>query len=92
MVVEATAQDSRDDPSWFQARITALAKAHHLSGREQQILAEMARGVHLKEIGARIGCSYASVRTHVRRMGAKLRCSGAKEVLVRFFLDGAGPL
>ena len=91
MIVEANARHSRDESEWFQSRVVTLAAGYRLSGREQQILAEMARGVHLKEIGVRLGCSYASVRTHVRRMANKLRCSGAKEVIVRFFLDGPEP-
>jgi DNA-binding CsgD family transcriptional regulator len=61
--------------------------SHGLSQRERQILLLLARGAHPKSIGDAIGCGYASVRTHLRRMYAKLGCSGARELMIRFFSE-----
>jgi len=71
----------------LEPRATALAHAYRLSPREREILLLIAQGVHLKEVGARVGCGYSSVRTHVRRMAKKLACSGSKELIVKFLLD-----
>jgi DNA-binding NarL/FixJ family response regulator len=75
------------DREQLEPRATALAHAYRLSPREREILLLIAQGVHLKEVGARLGCGYSSVRTHVRRMAKKLACSGSKELIVKFLLD-----
>lgn len=68
-------------------RMIALTRRYRLSAREQEILLHMVRGVPLKEIGDRVGCAYSSVRTHVRRMGTKLGCSGSRELVLKFFAE-----
>jgi len=65
--------------------VTDLARAFGLSKREQEVLSLVVGGTHLKEIGAKIGCTYATVRTHVRRLCHKLGCSGTREAIIRFF-------
>jgi two-component system, NarL family, nitrate/nitrite response regulator NarL len=72
-------------PDDLRFRVIAFAGRYRLSQREREILAQMVLGVHLKEIGSRIGCAYPTVRTHVRRMAAKLGCGGAREVILKFY-------
>lgn len=82
------------DRAQLEPRATALASEYRLSPREREILLLIVQGVHLKEVGDRVGCGYSSVRTHVRRMAKKLDCSGSKELIVKFLLDAgacAGP-
>lgn len=43
-----------------------------LSPREREVLQLMADGVATREIGRRLGVSYATVRTHIRSIGGKL--------------------
>jgi DNA-binding NarL/FixJ family response regulator len=69
------------------ARARSLTEAFELGQREAQILLMLAEGWAPKEISARCGCGYATVRTHLRRMCKKLSCSGTRELLVRFFDD-----
>lgn len=66
-------------------RLSDFAAQHHLSPREAEVLLLLLRGVHPKAIGAELGCRYASVRTHLCRMYRKLHCSGARELVLRFF-------
>jgi DNA-binding NarL/FixJ family response regulator len=75
---------ARDDD--LDRRLNILSRRYHLSQRERSILGEVVRGVHLKEIACKVGCEYSTVRTHVRRLSRKLRCTGVREVLLRFFL------
>lgn len=72
-------------PSAVAARARALASEFELGHRETQILAMLAGGASPKEIGPCLGCSYATVRTHLRRLATKLSCSGTREVILRFF-------
>jgi DNA-binding NarL/FixJ family response regulator len=43
-----------------------------LSPREREVLRLMADGIGSRQIGQRLGISYATVRTHVRSIGSKL--------------------
>lgn len=70
-------------------RATRLARDYGLSPREREILVLVASGVHLKQIGDALGCNYSTVRTHVRRLCAKLGCSGSREAIVKFFSSSA---
>lgn len=70
-------------------RARTLARLHRLSAREQQTLLLLARGTHLKEIAANVGCGYSTIRTHLRRLCRKLGCSGAREAIVKLFANDA---
>jgi DNA-binding NarL/FixJ family response regulator len=63
-----------------------LAVRYRLSRREQEALVLLVRGVHQKEIATHLGCGYATVRTHLRRLCHKLACSSTREVILRFFV------
>ncbi len=49
-----------------------------LSPREREVLQLMADGVATREIGKRLGISYATVRTHIRSISTKL---GARSMI-----------
>jgi len=57
------------------------------SARERQILDLVCRSHHPKAVADLIGCSYATVRTHLRRMYGKIGCSGLRELMIRFFSE-----
>jgi DNA-binding NarL/FixJ family response regulator len=83
--------DSAGRSELIERRVEEWGRAFRLSARERQILTLVARGAHPKQVAAQLGCGYASVRTHLRRLAQKLGCSGTREVLVRFFGgDGRG--
>jgi DNA-binding CsgD family transcriptional regulator len=66
-------------------RLSDFVAQHRLSPREAEVLLLLLRGVHPKAMGSELGCRYASVRTHLCRMYRKLHCSGARELVLRFF-------
>jgi DNA-binding NarL/FixJ family response regulator len=74
---------ARDDA--LAARAQALASEFELGFRETQILAMLAGGLNPKEIGPRLGCSYATVRTNLRRVSRTLACSETRELILLFF-------
>ena len=71
--------------SAIESRLGTFADRHALSPREIEVLSLLVRGVHPKAMGSEIGCRYASVRTYLGRMYRKLGCSGACELVLRFF-------
>ncbi len=73
----------------LQDRLDSFVREHRLSGRERDILRELLRGEPPNAIGIDIGCGYASVRTHLRRMYRKLGCSGTRELVLRFYSRAA---
>jgi DNA-binding NarL/FixJ family response regulator len=54
-----------------------------LTGREKEILSLMADGTSSRQIGARLGISYTTVRTHIRSLGIKLACHSKLAVILR---------
>jgi DNA-binding CsgD family transcriptional regulator len=68
-------------------RVNTFGSIYRLSPREHQILDLICRGHHPKAIANLVGCGYASVRTHLRRIYKKVGCSGVRELMVRFFMD-----
>jgi DNA-binding CsgD family transcriptional regulator len=69
----------------FESKVLGFAAEHRLSEREREVLSLLLRGVHPKAMGSRLGCRYASVRTHLGRMCRKVRCSGSLELVLKFF-------
>ncbi len=53
-----------------------------LTEREREVLALMARGLRNKEMGAELGISEATVRTHVDNIVSKLQVNGRTEAVV----------
>ena len=62
-----------------------------LSPREREVLELLARGIDPKQLGDVLDCNYSTCRTHIRRLCAKLGCSGTREAIVRFYA-GVGTL
>ena len=79
-----------DRPQPFDSQVGDFVTEHRLSPRESEVLVLLLRGVHPKAMGSEIGCRYASVRTHLSRMYRKLGCSGARELVLRFFAHTSG--
>jgi DNA-binding CsgD family transcriptional regulator len=51
---------------------TADVDGVHLTGREREVLALLAQGLQLDEIGNRLGIGVETVRTHVRKATGRL--------------------
>lgn len=81
----ASARAPRWCPDDIERRARTVRNTFHLSPREEEILIFMVQGVHLKEVAGALGCTYATARTHSRRLARKLGCSGALETIVKFF-------
>ncbi len=60
-----------------------------LTGREQEVLHHLAQGLLYKEIGAALGISTETVRTHVRNIYEKLQVRTRTEALRKV---GSAPL
>ena len=69
------------------SRVHRFCSTYDLSPRERQILDLVCRSHHPKAVADLIGCSYATVRTHLRRMYGKIGCSGLRELMIRFFSE-----
>ena len=54
-----------------------------LTSRETEVLAMMAQGMPSRHIAARLGISYATVRSHIRSVGGKLGAHSRDEAIVR---------
>jgi DNA-binding NarL/FixJ family response regulator len=54
-----------------------------LTSRETEVLRLMAEGASSRDIAARLGISYATVRSHIRSMGAKLGVHSKAEAVIK---------
>ncbi len=54
-----------------------------LTSREKEVLRLMAEGLPSREIASRLGISYATVRTHIRSLGAKLGVHSKLQAIVK---------
>jgi len=54
-----------------------------LTPREKEVLRLMAEGISSREIAARLGISYTTVRTHIRSLGSKLGVHSKLEAIVK---------
>ena len=54
-----------------------------LTARETEVLRLMAEGASSRDIAARLGISYATVRSHIRSMGAKLGVHSKVEAVIK---------
>ena len=59
------------------------AQLERLTPREKEVLGLMAKGTPSREIGARLGISYTTVRTHIRSLGSKLGVHSKLEAIVK---------
>jgi RNA polymerase sigma factor (sigma-70 family) len=72
----------------FQKAAAASAKTANelseLSDREQQVLDLLAQGLIYKEIGEKLGISYETVHTYIRRIYEKLQVRTRTEAVAKF--------
>jgi len=54
-----------------------------LTPREKEVLRLMAEGISSRDIAARLGISYTTVRTHIRSLGNKLAVHSKLEAIVK---------
>jgi DNA-binding NarL/FixJ family response regulator len=59
------------------------AQLESLTPREKEVLRLMAEGVASRDIAARLGISYTTVRTHIRSLGSKLGVHSKLEAIVK---------
>jgi len=59
-----------------------------LSPREREVLQLMCQGLAMKEIGARLGTSYHTVDTHIRRVYEKLQVHSRAEAVAKGMRQG----
>jgi two-component system response regulator DevR len=59
------------------------AQLERLTPREKEVLRMMAEGTSSREIAAKLGISYTTVRTHIRSLGGKLGVHSKLEAIVK---------
>jgi len=65
----------------FQQPLPAAPEANHLSPREAEVLALLAKGFLYKEIADQTGLTYATVHTHIRHIYEKLHVRSRTEAV-----------
>lgn len=68
----------------FQKSPASAAATENLSDREQQVLELLSQGLIYKEIAEKIGVSYETVHTYVRRIYEKLQVRTRTEAVAKF--------
>jgi len=68
----------------FQRSTAAEAQTENLSEREQQVLDLLSRGLMYKEIADKLGISYETVHTYIRRIYEKLQVRTRTEAVAKF--------
>jgi DNA-binding NarL/FixJ family response regulator len=61
-----------------------------LSQREKEVLGMLAQGYLIKEIGDKVGVSFGTVRTYVRRIYEKLHVQSRSQAIAKYFHGTAG--
>ena len=68
----------------FQRSAAATAQTESLSEREQQVLDLLSQGLIYKEIAEKLGISYETVHTYIRRIYEKLQVRTRTEAVAKF--------
>jgi len=69
--------------SLLNRRRQSESQRESLTAREKEVLRLMAEGVSSRDIATRLGISYATVRTHIRSLGAKLGVHSKVQEIVK---------
>ena len=69
--------------SLLNRRREADSQRESLTAREKEVLRLMAEGVSSRDIASKLGISYATVRTHIRSLGAKLGVHSKVQAIVK---------
>jgi DNA-binding NarL/FixJ family response regulator len=72
----------------FQATTASPQPAENLSPREQEVLDCLAHGFLYKEIAEKLGISYETVHTYIRRIYEKLQVRTRTEAVAKFLRTG----
>ena len=68
----------------FQQTAATAQPAEHLSPREQEVLDFLSQGLLYKEISEKLGISYETVHTYIRRIYEKLQVRTRTEAVTKF--------
>ena len=68
----------------LQKTATTAHPTEHLSEREQQVLDHLSHGLMYKEIAEKLGISYETVHTYIRRIYEKLQVRTRTEAVAKF--------
>ena len=68
----------------FQRTAASALATENLSEREQQVLDLLSQGLIYKEIGEKLGISYETVHTYIRRIYEKLQVRTRTEAVAKF--------
>lgn len=70
--------------TYFHPRRQTSPELQTLTPRENEILTELARGLHYKEIAEQLGISTSTVRAHLHTIYGKLHVQSRTEAVVKF--------
>ena len=79
-----TAHIARKVVQSFQRSAASATATENLSEREQQVLDLLSRGLMYKEIADKLGISYETVHTYIRRIYEKLQVRTRTEAVAKF--------
>jgi DNA-binding NarL/FixJ family response regulator len=79
-----TAHIARKVVQSFQRTATSAPPTGNLSEREQQVLDLLSQGLIYKEIADKLGISYETVHTYIRRIYEKLQVRTRTEAVAKF--------
>jgi DNA-binding NarL/FixJ family response regulator len=79
-----TAHIARKVVSSFQRTGASASPTENLSEREQQVLDLLSQGLMYKEIAEKLGISYETVHTYIRRIYEKLQVRTRTEAVAKF--------
>ena len=68
----------------FQQTAATAQPTEHLSPREQEVLDFLSQGLLYKEISEKLGISYETVHTYIRRIYEKLQVRTRTEAVTKF--------
>ena len=68
----------------FQQTAASAQSTENLSPREQEVLDHLSRGFLYKEIAEKMGVSYETVHTYIRRIYEKLQVRTRTEAVAKF--------
>jgi len=69
-------------------RSPRAAQDDGLTGREREVLTEVARGLSNQEIGERLHLGYGTVKTHVSHLLTKLECRDRAQLVMHAYESG----
>ncbi len=82
-------QIARKVVRYFHRASPSVSELEHLTKREQEILALLAKGFLYKEIADRLGISASTVRGHLHHIYEKLHVQSRTEAVVKFLKPAA---